>query len=331
MNYKKWIDFWLENYIKPSSKDKTYWNYKSISKTHIINRFGQCELNEITPMKVQEYINDLMSKGNKITNRGLSINTINLIITILQSSIKTAYLSNELKAYNLSNIRRPHIEERNVNCFSLEEQKNIEYFVLHSKKKKMLGIIICLYTGLRIGELLALTWDDIDLEKRLISVTKTCHDGKNQLGEYQRIINSPKTFSSRRTIPFPKQLLIVFETLKELSSKYVISNNKENISIRSYQRSFTLLLKRIGIKHKGFHSLRHTFATRSIEYGMDVKTLSEILGHKNAAITLNRYVHSLLEHKKEMMDKVGNLLTTKNCVLECTSNDILDEQVALPI
>ena len=189
----------------------------------------------------------------------------------------------------------------------------------------MLGNNICLYTGLRIGELLALTWDDIDLEKRLISVTKTCHDGKNQLGEYQRIINSPKTFSSRRTIPFPKQLLIVFETLKELSSKYVISNNKENISIRSYQRSFTLLLKRIGIKHKGFHSLRHTFATRSIEYGMDVKTLSEILGHKNAAITLNRYVHSLLEHKKEMMDKVGNLLTTKNCVLECTYNDILDE------
>lgn len=91
-------------------------------------------------------------------------------------------------------------------------------------------------------------------------------------------------------------------------SKYLISNGENPISIRSYQRTFSLLLKKLKIEHKGFHALRHTFATRALEYGMDVKTLSEILGHKNANITLNRYVHSLTKHKQEMMNNLGKLL-----------------------
>ena len=88
----------------------------------------------------------------------------------------------------------------------------------------------------------------------------------------------------------------------------VASNSDRLISIRAYQRSFELFLKRLNIPHKGFHSLRHTFATRALECGMDVKTLSEILGHKNANVTLNRYVHSLMEHKREMMNRLGKLL-----------------------
>ncbi len=96
---------------------------------------------------------------------------------------------------------------------------------------------------------------------------------------------------------------------KDSDSDYVIvSDTEKPISVRAYQRSFELFLKKLGIPHKGFHSLRHTFATRALECGMDVKTLSEILGHKNANITLNRYVHSLMEHKKEMMNRLGKLL-----------------------
>ena len=203
----------------------------------------------------------------------------------------------------------------------------IENKVWASKKKKMLGIIICLYTGMRIGELLALTWNDVDTEKRIISINKTCHEGKNENGIYQRILNSPKTFSSKRMIPYPKQLEIIFKLLKQDNSIYVISYNQKPISVRSYQKSFALMLKHANIKHKGFHALRHTFATRSIECGVDVKTLSEILGHKNATITLNRYVHSLLNHKKDMMDKIGNLFNDNQEKFISSSNDILDEQV----
>ena len=174
----------------------------------------------------------------------------------------------------------------------------------------MFGVVLCLYTGLRIGELLALEWSDIDFQKGIISVSKSCHDGKDENGKFARITDTPKTETSEREIPFPKQLIPYLRNLKKDSkSVYVVASDSDKlISVRAYQRSFELFLKRIHIPHKGFHSLRHTFATRALECGMDVKTLSEILGHKNANVTLNRYVHSLMEHKREMMNRLGKLL-----------------------
>ena len=165
-------------------------------------------------------------------------------------------------------------------------------------------ILLCLYSGLRIGELIALRWSDIDFTKGLLTVSKSCHDSKNGL-----IIDEPKTATSRRVIPLPKQLLPILKSIKKKSdSPFVVSANGKPVSVRSYQRSFELLLKRLNIPHKGFHSLRHTFATRALECGMDVKTLSEILGHKNPTVTLNRYAHSLIEHKADMMNRLGKLL-----------------------
>lgn len=168
--------------------------------------------------------------------------------------------------------------------------------------------VLCLYLGLRIGELLALTWNDIDFNKSTLSVTKTCHDGYID-GKRCVIADTPKTENSRRDIPLSKPILSLLREIKKQSkSEYVISDNGSAVFVRSYQRTFELLLKRLKIPHKGFHALRHTFATRALECGMDVKTLSEILGHKNATITLNRYAHSLWEHKSEMMNKLGKLL-----------------------
>ena len=132
---------------------------------------------------------------------------------------------------------------------------------------------------------------------------------KNKNGTFCRITDAPKTENSRRVIPLPKQLLpILKEMKKQSSSELVIAGNEKILSVRSYQRSFELLLKKNGIPHRGFHAIRHTFATRAIECGMDIKSLSEILGHKNATVTLNRYVHSLMEHKRSMMDKLGKIL-----------------------
>lgn len=173
----------------------------------------------------------------------------------------------------------------------------------------MFGVVLCLYTGLRIGEVLSLTWDDIDLQKGIITVSKSCHDSWEN-GKYVKIIDTPKTDCSERIIPLPKQLLLRLREYKKSSSgNYVICGERVyGAQVRSYQKSFELLLKRLKLPHKGFHSLRHTFATRALECGMDIKTLSEILGHKNPTITLKRYAHSMLEHKTEMMNRLGKLL-----------------------
>ena len=304
MKYAEWLDIWLENYIKPSVKVRTYERYALIIDKHISTDVGKCEISELSALVLQNFITKLLESGNCKTGNGLSANSVNAIISVLQSSLQTAHLIGVANEYTANKIKRPKLIERPVECFSLKEQKQIEQAVLNSKKDKLFGILLCLYSGLRIGELVALQWSDIDFAKGTLTVSKSCHDGKNGL-----IIDEPKTATSRRVMPLPKQLLPILKSIKKKSdSLFVVSANGKPVSVRSYQRSFELLLKKLKIPHKGFHSLRHTFATRALECGMDVKTLSEILGHKNPTVTLNRYAHSLMEHKKEMMNRLGKLL-----------------------
>ena len=304
MKYAEWLDIWLENYIKPSVKVRTYERYALIIDKHISTDVGKCEISELSALVLQNFITKLLESGNCKTGNGLSANSVNAIISVLQSSLQTAHLIGVANEYTANKIKRPKLIERPVECFSLKEQKQIEQAVLNSKKDKLFGVLLCLYSGLRIGELIALQWSDIDFAKGTLTVSKSCHDGKNGL-----IIDEPKTATSRRTIPLPKQLMPLVKMLKKRSdSDFVVSSHGKPVSVRSYQRSFELLLKKLKIPHKGFHSLRHTFATRAIECGMDVKTLSEILGHKNPTVTLNRYAHSLMEHKADMMNRLGKLL-----------------------
>lgn len=309
MKYKEWLEEWLDNYIRPTAKERTYTRYYEIVHQHISPHLGEYELNDLTPIVIQKFVTHLSQCGNLKTGAGLSPNSVNSIITVIQGSLETANRIGLSDEYTADKIKRPKITEKQISCFTPAEQKQIEQAVMNDKKIKMFGILLCLYSGLRVGEVLALEWTDIDFVKSELTVNKTCHDGKDKDGKFCRVTDTPKTESSRRVIPIPKQLLPhLREVKKKSSSKYVVSNGEKIISVRSYQKTFTSLLKRLGIQHKGFHSLRHTFATRALECGMDVKTLSEILGHKNPTITLNRYVHSLMEHKKEMMNKLGKLL-----------------------
>ena len=288
---------------------RTYTRYKEIVDGHIVPALGEYELNDITPLLLQKFVTELLQSGNLVTEKGLSANTVNTIITVLQNSLKAAFTFGEMKEYTADKIKRPQSKEHEVGCFSLAEQRKIEQEISQSKKDKLYGIILCLYMGLRIGELLALEWKDIDFVKGTLTVSKSCHYGKGESGKFERCTELPKTLTSRRIIPIPKQLLITLKDIKKRSkSEYIVASGNNPVAVRSYQRGFALLLKKLKIPHKGFHALRHTFATRALECGMDVKTLSEILGHKNVSITLNRYVHSLMEHKQEMMNKVGKLL-----------------------
>ncbi len=307
MLYKDWLNIWLNNYVKSTAKIQTYNRYLKICELHIIPDLGDIDLYNLSAMDLQMFISDLLIKGNHKTGKELSASFVRIVIAVLQNSLKTAYLTGAAPFYEADKIKRPKLKEKQVECFTLAEQKQIETYVLNCHKDKLFGIVLCLYTGLRIGELLALTWNDIDLEKGTLNISKTCFDAN--IGGHCRITDEPKTAHSKRVIPLPKQTLALLKTYKKQSdSDYVISENGKPIFVRSYQRSFELLLKKLKLPHKGFHSLRHTFATRAIECGMDVKTLSEILGHKNATITLNRYTHSLMAHKTEMMNRLGKLL-----------------------
>ena len=165
MKYKEWLDVWFANYIEPSSKTKTCERYSEIIEKHLKIKLGEYELEELSPIVIQKYITELMQSGNLTTGKGLAANSVNGIITVIQNSLKLAYTLGELKEYTTDKIRRPKTKEKEVSCFSLAEQKKIEQAALSSKKRKFIGIVICLYSGLRIGELLALTWADIDFTK----------------------------------------------------------------------------------------------------------------------------------------------------------------------
>ncbi|MBE6601346.1 MAG: site-specific integrase [Ruminococcaceae bacterium] len=309
MLYKEWLSNWLENYVKPSAKRRTYTRYKEIVEQHINPQLGYLELSEMTPYVLQCYITSLLKNGNLRTSKGLSANSVNSIITVIQNTLKTAYSLGLIGEYVGDKIKRPRVSEKKVECFSISEQKKIEQFILNEKNTRFFGVLLCLYTGLRIGELLALEWSDIDMSKGELQVNKTCHYGKDENGVFRRITDVPKTQASIRTIPIPKQLMpYLREAKKKSCSTHIVSNGSTPMSTRSYQRSFASILQKLNIQHRGFHSLRHTFATRALECGMDVKTLAEILGHKNPTVTLNRYAHSLMDHKKEMMNKLGKIL-----------------------
>lgn len=308
MKYSKWLDEWLENYVKPTSKERTYTRYECLIRVHIKRGLGRYELEALTPIVIQRFLTERMQRGNQITGGGLSANTINGMITMIQSSLRMARECGVTRVYYADKVKRPRLKEKEVSCFSLAEQKKIEKYIIEKRNPKYYGIILCLYTGLRVGELMALEWSDIDLVKGIINVTKTCYDGVDANGKMCRVIGSPKTPSSERKIPLPKQLLPFMSNWKRKAPyRFLVSSKGSTFSVRSYQRSFGNLLYKIRVSHRGFHSLRHTFATRALECGMDVKTLSEILGHKNPSVTLSRYVHSMMEHKKDMMNRIGKI------------------------
>lgn len=167
---------------------------------------------------------------------------------------------------------------------------------------------------MRIGELLALTWDDVDLKSKTITVNKTAGVIKIASGD-NPFVTTPKTAAGNRTIPYPKQLNPLLKEMRARGSKYVVCTHEGGyMTLYGYQKAFSRLLKRVGVKHKGFHSLRHTYATRAIEAGADIKTLSEMLGHSSPTVTITRYCHSTDKQKNKLCNKIGEQMK-KVCLL----------------
>ncbi len=302
MQYKEWLNEWLELYIKASAKDRTYRKYRQQAEKYLLPALGEYEVSQLTAVELQKF-------SMLLSERGLAPNSVNFIVAVLRASLRKGVAVGIIDRQYSDFIVRPKIRMNKITCFSKTEQKKIENYILESRQPFLFGILLSLYSGLRIGELLALTWEDVDLQKGTMLVTKSCHD--SWVGNrYVKVFDTTKTQSSERVIPLPRQIVGYMKFIRrQTGARFVVVGKSEyGAEIRSYQRTFDIVLRKLHIEHRGFHALRHTFATRSLEVGMDVKTLSEILGHQDPSITLRRYAHSLIEHKAEMMNKVGRLL-----------------------
>lgn len=184
-----------------------------------------------------------------------------------------------------------------------EQQLRLEEYMKAHPSFTGVGINLSMYMGLRIGEVCALQWKDIDLEKRILTVSKTIQRVQCRTGAKRTklIITEPKSESSKRTIPIPDCLLSVLRENKADGDIYVVSGKRKPVEPRTVQYRFAKTLHNADLPSFHYHSLRHLFATRCVELGFDVKTLSEILGHSSVEVTLNRYIHSDMDHKRTCM------------------------------
>lgn len=286
----EWMNIWIES--ASGIKETTRKLYKRHINNHIIPALGKVQLKRLNFDLIQKFVNSLC----------LASSTVKLIYSVLESSLKCA----EEKGFitNVwSKVKLPTKIKSEVTILTPAEQRILEDTLSH---KNDIGILICLYTGLRIGELCALKWQDIDFVNALIHVngTQSRIDGELK-------ITSPKSKASKRTIPIPDCLLQNLKNHKN-NSEFILSNGTKAVDVRTYRRRFKALLKEAGLPDIKFHAIRHTFASRALEVGMDYKTLSEILGHASVSITMDLYVHALDEHKKNQMNKLNEIFNSQS-------------------
>lgn len=202
-----------------------------------------------------------------------------------------------------------------MRVLSNNEQKCLCQYLCANLNLLNVGVLLCLFTGLRIGEICALRWDSISLDDCTIHVQRTMQRIQTPEGSERKtkiIITTPKSNCSLRTIPLPAYLVGVLSQFDHTPNGYVLTgDNNTFIEPRTMQNHFKRILSCCSINDANFHALRHTFATRCIELGIDVKTLSEILGHASVTITMNRYVHPSLEMKRNSMERLSTLLAVK--------------------
>lgn len=301
---------WMEIYQKEHIKTRTYSRYQGLITMHIVPALGERNVSELGRREIQEFLAQQSKNGNMRNGEKLSATSTNMMLSILNLAFEYACDMEYIEENPCVRVRRIKSETKKVEAFTVEEQRAIESEIARNDDRRLHGIRLCLYTGLRIGELLGLTWNDVDLEHGLIKITKTVYREKDESGTWQLCIDTPKTKASDRVIPLPEYITNMLRKDYEIAqTPYVVENKKgERMSIRSYQYIFEKLTERAGVRKLNFHALRHTFATRAIECGMDIKTVADIMGHKNASITLNCYAHCMLDHKIEMMQKLLRVL-----------------------
>ena len=297
---------WLKT-VEPQIKRSTFVKYTNTINNHIIPLLGNKKIKDITTDVVKNYVSQKLSNGNITTEKGLSPKTVKDIISVIKLIMNYAAEQGETNLCKFSQItvRSATIPERII---TKNSQEQLTKYLLTETDYTKLGILLCLYPGIRIGELCAIRYEDISVNEQIIRITKTMQrlqtfSDKNEKTEI--IISEPKSISSSREIPIPDFLMEIILTFKFKTKDYILTGrNDKFIEPRTLEYRFKSCLKACGIKDYKFHQLRHRFASQCIELGFDIKSLSEILGHSSVNITLNRYVHSSMELKRANMNKL---------------------------
>ena len=320
-----WLCLWLETYCKNEVRMTTYVNYETYVHKHIKNSIGGYELCKLNTLIIQQFYNDKSRKGRIDGKGGLSPKTIKNMHDMLHKALAQA-VSLDMIAKNPADAavlpKRKKVEMR---YFTVEEQKQLQE-ALKGHRLEM-PILLALYTGLRQGELLGLPWKNVQLDlngQSYIKITQTLNRVKNpdETAPNRTIlqINEPKTIHSVRTIPLLPEIAEKLSRYREAQTAYFRSHHLPDsdfvftsvtgtpIEPRDFQRDFKKILEQNSIRVINVHGLRHTFATRSLESGMNVKTLSAILGHSNVGFTLSTYAHVTESLKAEEISDLNSFL-----------------------
>lgn len=300
--FSNYCDEWLV-LARNRVKESTYVKYSGIVHKHLKPELGRYVPEAISTLLVENFSNKLL-----ITN-GLTAKTVKDVLVVLRSVLK--YI-NKQQGGSLKNIEiiYPKESSKDMRVLSNEEQKRFFSYLLTDMDEVKFGIVLVLLTGMRIGEICALKWQDVNLETKIITINRTMQRLSNlseaSSSKTKIVIGDAKSTYSKRTIPLPEYVLnLCYDMQAANPEAYVLTGNAHHfIEPRTLQYKLKKFTTACNISDVHFHSLRHTFATRCVEVDFEIKSLSEILGHANTRITLDRYVHSSLELKRTNMEKL---------------------------
>lgn len=299
---------WL-NYTEIRAKQSTVAKYTHTINRHIIPQLGDLKVSEIEYSTINEFIKMKATSGKLDNSGGLSPKTVRDIVSILKQILKFAQANEYIQPINYD-FSKPKSQIKELKVLTVTEQEKLVFYLKNNINFENSGILLALYTGIRLGELCALKWEDIDFNTSTIKIRKTIQRIQNTNKDSKHktiiIIDTPKSINSIREIPIPDFIFTMLYELSKYNSSqnYILTGQKQFIEPRTYQYRFKKILKEAGVSDIKFHALRHTFATRAVEKEIDIKSLSEILGHATVSFTLDRYVHSSMELKKSNIEKL---------------------------